>query len=192
MAVLGIDGHIAQVGSEVTVRALQELIANVTSIADQQEVTFLATDVDADAFKIILVAGVPVTSIDVDALTRELPKAFPEADMYAIREITYSIPLNTLNVDVGEVRLLWAPAGAPNGMTVLATLPPLPSRSNGNGAATINVGGETALSDYLANTSPRVLLFAETELDVDPGAAFPEGEHQVVAEVALTASGPVL
>ena len=64
--VLGVDDHIADVGADVTARALQELIANVTSIADQQEVTFLATDVDANAFKIILVAGVPVTSIDED------------------------------------------------------------------------------------------------------------------------------
>lgn len=64
--VLGIDDHIADEGAEVTARALQELIANVTSIADTQEVTFLATDVDANAFKIILVAGVPVTSIDED------------------------------------------------------------------------------------------------------------------------------
>jgi class 3 adenylate cyclase/tetratricopeptide (TPR) repeat protein len=64
--VLGIDDHIADVGADVTARALQELIANVTAIADEQEVTFLATDVDANAFKIILVAGVPVTSIDED------------------------------------------------------------------------------------------------------------------------------
>ena len=64
--VLGIDDHIADEGAEVTARALQELIANVTSIADTQEVTFLATDVDANAFKIILVGSVPVSASDPD------------------------------------------------------------------------------------------------------------------------------
>ena len=62
--VLGIDDHIDDVGPDVTARALQELVANITTIADEQEVTFLATDVDANSFKVILVAGVPTTSMD--------------------------------------------------------------------------------------------------------------------------------
>ena len=64
--VLGIDDHIATVGAEATAREIGELVENVTRIADAEEVTFLATDVDANAFKIILVAGVPSTSMDED------------------------------------------------------------------------------------------------------------------------------
>ncbi len=64
--VVGIDDHIASVGAEATAREIGDLVENVTRIADAQEVTFLATDVDANAFKIILVAGVPTTSMDED------------------------------------------------------------------------------------------------------------------------------
>jgi class 3 adenylate cyclase/tetratricopeptide (TPR) repeat protein len=64
--VVGIDDHIATVGAEATAREIGELVEHVTRIADAEEVTFLATDVDANAFKIILVAGVPTTSMDED------------------------------------------------------------------------------------------------------------------------------
>lgn len=130
--------------------------------------------------------------LDVDELVAGLPKAFPEADSYTIRDISYSISLNTLSLDVPELTLLWSPEGAPTGTTRLATLSSIPARSSQSGQATVDLGGEAALSDFLTGTSPRVRFHAQTELDLEPGDPFPEGELSITMEVALTASGRLI
>ena len=62
--VVGIDDAIVERGVFPVSEDLSSLIASIGSIADQEGVTFLATDVDENACKVILVAGVPVTEID--------------------------------------------------------------------------------------------------------------------------------
>ncbi len=62
--VLGTDELLSTEGIDATWRSIDHLIAQVTGIADDEEITFLATDVDAGGFKIILVSGVPRTRVD--------------------------------------------------------------------------------------------------------------------------------
>jgi class 3 adenylate cyclase/tetratricopeptide (TPR) repeat protein len=61
---IGIDHRIQALGPVDTASDLSAFIAAATEIADEEGVTFLATDVDLDACKVILVAGVPSTEVD--------------------------------------------------------------------------------------------------------------------------------
>ena len=63
----GVDALIETHGAEEASVALDELIASVQEIADRHDVTFLATDVNADGGKIILVSGAPRRAGDDEA-----------------------------------------------------------------------------------------------------------------------------
>ncbi len=60
----GTDELVARAGPQQTALALGELIACVQAEAAAEDVTFLATDVDDDGGKVILVAGAPSTQED--------------------------------------------------------------------------------------------------------------------------------
>ncbi len=62
--IVGIDDEIAERDVFAVSRDLSSVIAAIGSIAADEGVTFLATDVDENACKVILVSGVPVTEID--------------------------------------------------------------------------------------------------------------------------------
>ena len=55
----GVDALLAQEGAAATAAALERVIAAVQEVADAEDVTFLATDIDEDGGKVILAAGVP-------------------------------------------------------------------------------------------------------------------------------------
>lgn len=55
----GVDALMESGGPEAVAQALDELIRNVQAAVDDEAVTFLATDIDQDGGKVILVAGVP-------------------------------------------------------------------------------------------------------------------------------------
>jgi len=61
---VGVDDLLADAGADTVCAALEALVDVVTTIADEEGVTFLATDVDANGGKIILVSGVPSTQMD--------------------------------------------------------------------------------------------------------------------------------
>ena len=62
----GVDEIMASNGPEAVAAALDELVTAVQVAADRAGVTFLATDVDKNGGKAILVAGVPFTQDDDD------------------------------------------------------------------------------------------------------------------------------
>ena len=61
---VGVDDLLEREGPDEVCAALDELVEAVTTIVDEEGVTFLATDVDTNGGKIILVSGVPSTQID--------------------------------------------------------------------------------------------------------------------------------
>ena len=61
---VGVDDILSEIGPDGAARAIETLIADVTAVADEEQITFLGTDVDRGAGKIILVSGVPVTLVD--------------------------------------------------------------------------------------------------------------------------------
>jgi class 3 adenylate cyclase/Icc-related predicted phosphoesterase/tetratricopeptide (TPR) repeat protein len=62
----GVDEIMSSNGPEAVAAALHELVTAVQVAADRAGVTFLATDVDKNGGKVILVAGVPFTQDDDD------------------------------------------------------------------------------------------------------------------------------
>ena len=72
----GVDEIMSSSGPEAVAAALHELVTTVQVAADRVGVTFLATDVDKNGGKAILVAGVPFTQDDDDGRV-----------LHAVREI---------------------------------------------------------------------------------------------------------
>ncbi|MEX2424387.1 MAG: adenylate/guanylate cyclase domain-containing protein [Acidimicrobiia bacterium] len=60
----GIGAAMAEGGHGLVAEHLSELVTAVQQSADAEEITFLATDIDADGGKIILTAGAPITQVD--------------------------------------------------------------------------------------------------------------------------------
>ncbi len=69
------DALIERIGPDATAEALQRLVSVVQLAADEQEVTFLGSDVDADGGKLILTAGAPrITGDDEERMLLALRK----------------------------------------------------------------------------------------------------------------------
>jgi class 3 adenylate cyclase/tetratricopeptide (TPR) repeat protein len=92
----GVDHLMATGGAEAVASALHELISLVQHVLDDEGVTFLATDIDQDGGKIIMVAGVPgVQEDDEGRLLRAARRVVDEA---------HQIPLDVkIGVDHGHV-----------------------------------------------------------------------------------------
>lgn len=97
--VVGVDDLLESAGLSVTTERICEVIEAITKAADDEEITFLATDVDQNAFKVILVSGVPRTLVD------EGGRALRVARRIADLETPFSIKIGVNRGDVfaGEV-----------------------------------------------------------------------------------------
>ena len=95
----GVDALMEQGGPGAVAEALDELIRNVQEAVDEEGVTFLASDIDADGGKIILVAGVP--SVQEDDEGRVLRAARRIADHAGTLPVR--IGVNQGHVFVGEI-----------------------------------------------------------------------------------------
>lgn len=60
----GVDDYLATYGGDAAAEALDEIVTSVQHAADEERVTFLASDIDANGGKIILAAGVPLAQDD--------------------------------------------------------------------------------------------------------------------------------
>ena len=95
----GVDALMTKGGPEGVAEALDELIRNVQSAVDDEAVTFLATDIDQDGGKIILVAGVPGAQEDDEG--RVLRAVRRIADSGGVLDLR--IGVNQGHVFVGEI-----------------------------------------------------------------------------------------
>ncbi|NNC91957.1 MAG: AAA family ATPase, partial [Acidimicrobiia bacterium] len=95
----GVDALMESGGPAAVAGALDELIRNVQKAVDEEGVTFLASDIDQDGGKIILVAGVPGAQEDDEG--RVLRAARRIADNAGTLELR--IGINQGHVFVGEI-----------------------------------------------------------------------------------------
>ncbi|RZV42135.1 MAG: tetratricopeptide repeat protein, partial [Acidimicrobiia bacterium] len=95
----GVDAIMAQAGPGATAAALDALVRTVQEAVDEEGVTFLASDIDQDGGKIILVAGVP--GVQEDDEGRVLRAARRIADRSGSLQLR--IGINRGHVFVGEV-----------------------------------------------------------------------------------------
>ena len=82
----GVDEILADNGPEAVAAALHELVTAVQVAADGAGVTFLATDVDKNGGKVILVGGVPFTQDDDDGRVLERGPRDPRRQDVAARQ----------------------------------------------------------------------------------------------------------
>ncbi len=95
----GVDALMEQDGPAAVAEALDELVRNVQEAVDEEGVTFLASDIDQDGGKIIIVAGVP--GVQVDDEGRVLRAARRIADNAGT--LSLRIGINQGHVFVGEI-----------------------------------------------------------------------------------------
>jgi predicted ATPase/class 3 adenylate cyclase len=96
---VGVDEYLDSHGPQETSVALSSLISAVTDIADEEEITFLGTDVDRNAGKIILVSGVPITMVDESGRVLRAARRIADIDT----PFGLKIGLNRGHVFSGEI-----------------------------------------------------------------------------------------
>jgi class 3 adenylate cyclase/tetratricopeptide (TPR) repeat protein len=77
----GVDGVLASRGPDDVAEALERLVSMVQEVAEAESVTFLASDIDEDGGKLILVTGVPRTQTDDEGRMLRTLRALADADV---------------------------------------------------------------------------------------------------------------
>lgn len=77
----GLDALMRDDGPQAAAEALQTVVGRVQDAADAESVTFLASDIDADGGKIILVTGVPATLDDDEGRLARTAHAIASASL---------------------------------------------------------------------------------------------------------------
>ena len=95
----GVDALMEEGGPTAVAEALDELVRNVQHAVDDEGVTFLASDIDQDGGKIIIVGGVPGVQVDDEGrVLRAARRVIDNAGALSVR-----IGVNQGHVFVGEV-----------------------------------------------------------------------------------------
>ncbi len=95
----GVDDYLATYGSDATAEALNEIVTCVQHAVDEERVTFLASDIDANGGKIILVAGVPLAQDDDEGRMLRTARTIVEREF----AIPVRIGVNRGHVFAGEI-----------------------------------------------------------------------------------------
>ena len=95
----GVDELLANEGHERVAEQLELLIEAVQGAADKEGVTFLASDIDADGGKVILVSGVPESRHDDEGRLLRAARQIVETDL----ELSVRVGVNRGHVFAGSV-----------------------------------------------------------------------------------------
>lgn len=95
----GVDRLLEDEGPERVGIALNQLVSSVQEAADEQKVTFLASDIDADGGKLILSAGVPISRDDDEGRMLRFARSTLDHDL----ELSIRIGVNRGHVFSGDV-----------------------------------------------------------------------------------------
>jgi len=95
----GVDELLANEGPETTASVLDETVTAVQSAVDAENVTFLASDLDDDGGKIILVTGVPTTGDDDEGRMLRALRRIADAPL----RLGLQIGVNRGHVFAGEI-----------------------------------------------------------------------------------------
>jgi class 3 adenylate cyclase/tetratricopeptide (TPR) repeat protein len=96
---LGVDDMLAEQGPDATAEALSDIVTSVQQAIEPESVTFLASDIDANGGKIILVTGVPRARDDDEGRTLRAARSILDR-RYAL---DVKIGVNQGHVFAGEV-----------------------------------------------------------------------------------------
>ncbi|MDH4146572.1 MAG: AAA family ATPase [Acidimicrobiia bacterium] len=96
---VGTDDLYAEAGADGLAEALHQLVGTVQKAADDQQVTFMASDVDENSGKIILATGLPTSSEDDERRMLRAVRAVVSADL----TLAVKAGVNRGHVFVGEI-----------------------------------------------------------------------------------------
>ncbi|MBI2896083.1 MAG: hypothetical protein HYY06_21175 [Deltaproteobacteria bacterium] len=132
----------------------------------------------------------PVVDLAAYGDLQSLGARISEAEVQGVQ---YRVSQNTLNVELPEVTLFWGPqtAASLDDATVLrlGVIPRLPAGAAPSGRVELDSEGQRALADYFVRTSTVFRVFAETTVDVGPGAPIPQGAAQLMATIDVHLAG---
>jgi len=95
----GVDDLLAREGPEATAEVLQETVVAVQEAVDAEKVTFLASDLDANGGKIILVTGVPMAGDDDEGRMLRAVRRIADCPL----RLSVQIGVNRGHVFAGEI-----------------------------------------------------------------------------------------
>src|SRR5262249_34872999 len=95
----GVDELLGSDGPDVTAQEVDLLVRAVQDAADAEDVTFLASDIDANGGKIILVAGVPTARDDDEGRVLRAARAILDQQ----HRLSIRIGVNRGHVFAGDV-----------------------------------------------------------------------------------------
>jgi class 3 adenylate cyclase/tetratricopeptide (TPR) repeat protein len=95
----GLDSFLLREGGDATGEALHEVVETVQRAAENEQVTFLASDIDANGGKIILATGVPVARYDDEGRILRAVRVISDADL----PLSIQIGVNRGHVFAGEI-----------------------------------------------------------------------------------------
>ena len=95
----GVDDYLATYGSDATADALSAIVTCVQHAVDDEQVTFLASDIDANGGKIILVSGVPIAQDDDEGRMLRTARAIVDQEF----ALPVRIGVNRGHVFAGEI-----------------------------------------------------------------------------------------
>ena len=96
---LGVDDLLSARGPDATAQALDAVVCAVQRAADAEGVTFLASDIDANGGKIILVAGVPAARDDDEGRMLRAARAILDQEY----DLSVKIGVNRGHVFAGDI-----------------------------------------------------------------------------------------
>jgi hypothetical protein len=68
----------------------------------------------------------------------------------------------------------------------------LSTGETGEGDITLDAAGSAAFTQHFESVGHRFRFFARTDLDLEPGGAFPDGELEVAVRMSVRISGSLL
>lgn len=135
--------------------------------------------------------------IDLDELAGDADQVFNQVDTIEVLSVEYQVQRNTLTIDTTPVDVFWGPAGSvaideSTGPRRIGTLPMLAAGETGEGEVSLDAAGSAAFTQHFETVAHRFRFFARTDLDLEPGGAFPDGELEVAIRMRVRISGSLL
>lgn len=135
--------------------------------------------------------------IDLDELAGDADQLFNQVDTIEVLSVEYQVRRNTLTIDTTPLDVFWGPAGSvaideSAGPRRIGTLPMLTAGETGEGEVTLDAAGSAAFTQHFEDVGHRFRFFARTNLDLEPGGAFPDGELEVAVRMRVRISGSLL
>jgi hypothetical protein len=142
----------------------------------------------------VCTAAVPVSQSTTVMLKNQVP-ALSTATSIAnitVKQIAYTVSMNTLNVDVPATTIYLAPSGVTNpndpSAKMFGTMPPIPQMTTPSGTVMLAPDASATFSSFAHDLSMPFNIIAATTVKVPSGSPNPSGAITITVTGTLSAS----